>query len=236
MIDIHTHILHGIDDGPSQAEQSVKLLKLQKSMGVDKVILTPHFYSEHSTIDMFVLNCKSAFNNLMLNIEGDQAGEVIPDLLLGAEVLYNPSLVSFEDIDKLAIFGTDYILIELPYTKQFEYSIIDSLDRMMCNYNLTPIIAHIDRYPYIGKNLSIVNELIDIGCMIQVNADSVINPQMRDFIWALMDESLIDFVASDCHNLADRKPNVPDALKIVSEEYSKDYISHLDKVAARTFG
>jgi protein-tyrosine phosphatase len=212
------------------------LLKLQKNQGVDRVILTPHFYAAYSSINRFILDCKSAFNSLALTIEENQDADNIPEIVIGAEVLYDPLVVSFEDISKLAIAGTDYILIELPYAKQFEHSIIDSLDRMMCNYNLIPIIAHIERYPYIGKNLSIISELMEIGCKIQVNADAIINPQTRNYIWTLMDKWSVDFIASDCHNLVDRKPNVMDAIKIVSEQYSREYVSYLDKVAMNTFG
>ena len=111
-IDFHSHILPGIDDGSRNIEESVALLDMMAEDGVDIVCATPHYYSHEISIDKFVERRNNAYERLKPHLKDNH-----PKILLGAEVLYNHSLVQCDDLSKLCLQGTDYLLWEMPYSK-----------------------------------------------------------------------------------------------------------------------
>ena len=99
LTDIHTHILPFIDDGAENLEQSVAMLQQEKSTGVDRVILTPHYYCQRQTLEDFLSKREKYFREL----ETACRGISVPQMRLGAEVRYSVDLMEL-DINKIALF------------------------------------------------------------------------------------------------------------------------------------
>ena len=111
MIDLHTHILPQIDDGSQSVPESVSLLREERRQGVDTVFLTPHFYAEENCPVSFLKKRYRAWRKLEPYLFPG-----LPTVRLGAEVQYFEGICAVEDIRHLRIVGTDYLLLEMPFS------------------------------------------------------------------------------------------------------------------------
>ena len=144
LIDIHSHILQNIDDGSESVEMAIELLKESANQNVGTVVLTPHYYpSEKQTVESFLNNRQKALE-LLKGEMGKQEFD-FPHLKLGAEVALTADLSKVQDIEKLAIEGTNYILIEMSYEVWQDW-MFENLYFLIAAKNLIPVIAHIERY------------------------------------------------------------------------------------------
>ena len=144
MIDFHTHILPGMDDGSRDLEQTYLMLDEMKKKGIDAVVATPHFDMESESIDSFISRRDEAFSKLELD-------ESYPEIILGAEVLYTGDyLYNAEGIEKLCMGNTRFMLIE-GQIERWEVGFRDCLLKLMLEKDIIPIIAHIERYIDIGR-------------------------------------------------------------------------------------
>ena len=199
MIDIHSHIIPNVDDGSKSMEESISMIKEELKLGVNSIILTPHFRrrmfeTSSDKIYLSFLNLQEEVKKLNLNI----------DLYLGQEI-YIHSLEGFkktlEMISNKEIYtfsNTKYILIEFSYTDDID---ITEAAYMATVKGYVPIIAHIERYQYINS-IEKVEEIMATGALVQVNASSVIGKdggKAKRFIKKLIKKGYIDFVASDIH-------------------------------------
>ncbi len=216
MIDLHCHILPGIDDGATDVAQSKKMLTLLKEQGVTSAVLTPHFYPEAISIDDFLSTRNEAYYKIKDNS---------PLLLkLGVEVAYSRHLANLGDIEKLCIEGTQYLLLELPFSSNWPAFMIDDIQRMAANFGVTFIIAHIELYPAAHKNFDFIKKLRDIGCLFQIDTQSLSKVTLSDklFLKKLYRHDCLHFLASDCHNTTDRKPDLAEGYiklqKLLGEE------------------
>jgi len=112
-IDFHTHILPAVDDGSKSVEESLEMLAMEREQGVETVVLTPHFYPQSDRPHRFLDRRQRAFEKLM----AAGGAEQLPRFRLGAEVYYFNGIGSWEGLKDLAIEGTKYVLIEMPFTK-----------------------------------------------------------------------------------------------------------------------
>ena len=199
MIDFHTHILPGVDDGARSEEESIAMLRRQRRSAVDRICLTPHFYPGHQTLEGFLDQRTEAWERLCRCMEG----ETFPELRLGAEVHYSPDILQM-DLRQLTLGDTDYLLLELPHGRYPAY-IVQVIQKMM-EEGLTPILAHVERFPYFRKDPSLLKRLIDLGALGQVSADTLHLRLDKGFSKACLYCGLAHVVGSDAHNTTDRKP------------------------------
>jgi len=202
MVDLHCHILPGIDDGAADAQQSKEMLDLQKSQGVSGAVLTSHFYPETVSFEEFLDKRDEAY---------DKIKATSPILLKrAAEVAYTRHLANLGDIEKLCIEDTQYLLLELPFSADWTTAMIDDIQRMSANFGVTFIIAHIELYPAAHKNFDLIKKLRDIGCLFQIDTQSVMSMSLTEkmFLKKLFRHGCFHFLASDCHNTTTRKPNL----------------------------
>lgn len=222
MVDIHTHVLPGIDDGSKSPEMSLEMLRESKAQGVDTVIATSHCYLKHEDdVDDFLKRQKESYKLLMDNIKHE---EELPDIKLGCELKIETDFSGFKNIDKLCIEGTNYILIEMPYTAwmPFVYDVL---------YNLTihgfrPIMAHIDRF-YTHKDD--FKNLWDLDLIYQINADSFIIPKVRKIMPFYFKNNMVQLIGSDMHNTNTRPQRIGEAYNIIDEYYGKECTYYLKK-------
>ena len=218
MIDIHTHIVHGVDDGPSSIQQSIRMVLEAEKLGVRKIIATPHYHPE-------VFGSKqvqSHFDDLKKRMDGCGI-----DLFLGYEVFIQPNLPErIHAGEPLTLGNTGYLLLELPYDNipLYAYDVIYKLHLE----NIIPIIAHPERNMAFMKNLHSFIHFIEKGCLVQLDAGSVLGAygkRSRAFAKKILQLQLFDFIASDAHCAEDYNSRYPQAFhKItgwVGEEYAK---------------
>lgn len=224
MVDLHCHILPGIDDGAKTLQDSIELLKLEKAQGVKSVALTPHFDIEKMSVSDF---CNLRKESLELLKSADEFSEIGITVKTGAEVYYSPKLYSVE-LAPLCIEDTDYILIELPVTSK-PYELSNVLQNILnCGY--TPILAHIERYQYFAENPILLYELIMEGCLAHINAraidggGNISNISMKYLKWGLA-----QIICSDCHSIEHRSPNTEEALTQISRKLGNDYSERIKK-------
>lgn len=226
MIDIHTHILPGLDDGAQNKSESLEIINELYRQGVDKIIFTPHFYSDNERIDAFVLRRKSAYEF----IKSDLPSQI--EYSLGAEVyltkfLFTPS--NIEIMQKLCLGSSNRMLIELPYGDIDSDEISEQIQKIKSMGFLT-ILAHPERYLHEPGINRLYKDLCAQGCEIQLNAASIQERELAKYIKTLLkfDWQKV-FLGSDSHNMRRRCPKIKNALEQVGVEYTADMVKMLSK-------
>lgn len=220
MIDIHSHILPEIDDGAKDIKESIELLEELNKQGVNHVFLTPHFYPMETTLEDFLLIRKNCFDKLT----GKSHQKGLPKIYLGAEVFYFRGIGKSQDIKKLRLENTDYLLLELS-NSNIDQCVLADIREIKENLGLTPIIAHIERYSKEKGFRNLLNLIKEGICLAQVNTESLVYKPYNKKTKKLIKKGYISFIASDAHSVSERPPMFTEALKIIdesklSEEYS----------------
>lgn len=200
MIDIHTHILPGVDDGSKTFEESVNMIRCARDEGFRGIVLTPHFHTENRMTSTVAEN-KKRF--LMLK-KAIRAQGIDTFLFLGNEVYYTSEIIGlvgkgyFETIN-----GSRYLLVEtMRYSLDF-YSLEVFLNKLR-GKGYIPIIAHPERYDFIQEDPNVLIRLIQDGNLAQLNLLSLIGfygEAARDTAEILLTHNMIHFLASDAHRV-----------------------------------
>jgi len=211
MIDIHSHVVFGVDDGAKTEKDTRDLLEESYRQGVRTIIATPHRRRGMFETDIEII--RENFKRVE-----EIAAEVASDLrvYLGSEVYYKEGEI--EKIEsgvypKLA--DTDYVLVEFPY--EMRYKEIHRAINKVILLGLTPVVAHVERYNDVDEKG--VQELINMGAYIQVNAASVLKPKLigdkhkhyKKRAKKYLDQELVHFIASDMHNMDSRRTFMKEA-------------------------
>lgn len=221
MIDFHTHILPNIDDGASSTKMSNDMVSELKKQGVKNIVLTPHFYSHNTSLDTFVKKRKESYNNLLLSNSAN-------DLILGSETYFSKYIFKYKDISELLIGNSNYILFEIPFQNFSPKEIEEHIYRFMTAYNVTPILAHIERYPYLLNN-NVLRSIKHMGCLLQVNLSSVNKGFFKKRqLLKLIDSGIIDLLGTDCHNLTSRPPIYKKYIEMISKSIGYDAINEIN--------
>jgi protein-tyrosine phosphatase len=220
VIDIHNHLLFGVDDGMPTMEGSIEVLTDMYKYGYSSVILTPHYI----TNSRYNSSAKENFHRLKL-LRDELKNRNIPlKLYLGNEIFIDDNIYELlKNGEIYSLNGTSYILVELPMDG--EYSDYIEVFKDLMSKGCHVILAHPERYLAFQKDYKKVNELIKIGVYLQSNIDSLIGkygPAAEKMIKKLLSEKKIAFLATDIHR---RKHNYTDwnkakeiALKYISED------------------
>ena len=221
LIDIHCHILPKVDDGPDSVEESLKILKDMKRQGIKHVIVTPHYRPE-----MFEPSMKRviySYRHLR-----DIAYEMGVSMSLGCEYYRNEQIIDHMDNRKRpSMAGSRYVLIEFsmndlfPTVRNYVYELV--------THGCQPIVAHVERY-FCCQKMEKIQELKDMGALVQLNAGSVLGEEgwkLKIFCLDLMKKDLVDFIASDTHNTSDRKLNLKKCASYVTKKMGKQYAERI---------
>lgn len=218
MTDAHIHILPEMDDGSDSVETSQKMLEILKEQGVTKIIATPHFYNHREeSVEAFLEKRQEAYEKL-------GAPE---NMLLGAEVAIENGISKVEGIEKLAVQGSDIILLEFPYTGYSNW-MGEEVYNIAVTYKLKPVIAHIHRYlQYYSKD--VMNQVLNTKAIFQINNEAFGNFRERRFVQKLIKEGCPILFGSDSHNLEKRKPNWDLLKKKVKQPVIDEAVKLLEK-------
>ena len=208
MIDIHSHVLVDVDDGPKNLEDAIELLKQAKNEGVTDIIVTPHHL--HPNWDN---EAKNVYEGLELLKAQKEVQDIGINLHPGQEIRIKDEL--FKELDSnqaIALANSQYILIELPsgHVPSSTKQIIFELQKR----GYTPIIAHPERNKAIANDLKLLYELVNSGALAQLTTTSLnggLGKKLQQVSLQMIDYNLVHFIASDAHNV-DSRPFIMDSL------------------------
>lgn len=224
VIDFHSHVLPGVDDGSASLEESIALLRMQKQQGSSCVIATPHFYAHHDTPERFLKRRAHAEKILR---EEMQKYPDLPELKIGAEVHFFKGISNSDVISELTIDSKRCILIEMPVSPWAE-SAYRELEELYVRRGIVPIVAHIDRYISRFRTFGIPKRLSELPVVVQANAEFFLNRSTSSMALRMLKNGGIQLLGSDCHNLKDRKPDIGEALTLIRQRLGDDVIAHIN--------
>lgn len=204
LIDVHNHSMPGVDDGSQDSDMTFQMLQMAYEEGIRAVILTPHYKSTMS--DETTQKRYAAYRKACLMAE-----KVSPrlKLYLGEELYYDSKMVQrLREGRALTLNGTQYVLAEFPVYVDYPYIRQAVQDLWAAGY--LPVLAHIERYEAL-KKMDHVEELVELGAYIQVNAESVIGKagfRTKHYLMKLIKKDLVHFVGTDAHNISSRPPQM----------------------------
>ena len=199
MVDFHTHILPGIDDGSNSVITSKKMLDAMREQNVQTIVATPHFAPETEEVSSFIARRQTALAEITPHL-GDI--KIIP----AAEVKYCRNISKIEGIGKASIGDCGYILVEMTY-REWNKQIVDDVIAIMDTTGIVPILAHVDRYWDKDTN-KYFDRFLDAGVLMQLNVSAFEGFWERRKFIKLINEGKIHLLGSDCHNMTKRKPNL----------------------------
>ena len=211
MIDFHSHILPGIDDGSDSAEMSLEMLRMEAEQGIDTVVATPHFYARYESAEEF-LRKREAAEKVLREAMAHEKG--LPKLAVGAEVYFFRGISETDFLSHMAIKGTNCVMIEMP-PAPWEDAIYRELVRIREKKGLIPVIAHVDRYIGRFRTYRIPERLAELPVLVQANADFFLDRSMESLALKMMKRGQIHLLGSDSHNLTSRKPNIGPARELI---------------------
>jgi len=213
MIDIHSHVLSGMDDGASSVEESLAMLEIARESGTAGIVATPHCNSEFAYQPELVERAIAELNAL--------AGGK-PHVHRGCEfhlTFDNMSLLEKQP-SAYTINGRQYLLIECPDAHVGAYT--EAVLQRLLNGRLIPIVAHPERNLFLQRNIDRIRAWVDMGCLMQVTAMSItggFGGAARTASAQLLDAGLAHVVASDAHSAQYRTPELREAHAAVQSRY-----------------
>lgn len=221
MIDFHSHIIPGIDDGSKDINMSIKMLCESYKMGVNTVVATPHCYiREQGDIQNFLKRRQEGIKKLIEAVENSNMP--LPKIKIGAEVRVFYDIADIESLRPLCIENSDYILVEMPYGK-WDENCYDFLYRLIIK-GMRPVMAHIERFYAHEKEFY---NLEALNLTYQVNAESLTLPEMKKPIENLFKRGMIQFLGSDMHNTTTRTSNMDEAKEVIKKKYGYDCYNYI---------
>lgn len=212
MIDFHTHVLFGVDDGPKTINQAFEMLYEMKQQGISHVVLTPHVNIKNFD--------KKDIQERNFHLLEEMAKHLEIKLYLGAEI-YLPFKFPALPFENFTI-GNKHVLL-LEFSPLIDTPIFDHVYNLK-HQGYQVVIAHIERYRYLTYDD--YSDLKSIGALFQVNSSSLFKSPFNRFykiVRQLLKDRLIDIVASDSHNLTNRVPNLDKAFQIIKKNVSLEY-------------
>ncbi len=237
MIDFHSHILPGIDDGSRNMEETARLLKMEHQQGVETVVATPHFYADSDSVSHFLKKRSESFAEVsdFADQQRAQGEDWMPKIIVGAEVYYFPEMGKADLLPSLCLEGTSLILLEMPFA-QWTKSMYEDISRIIKKQKLTVILAHIERYYPFQKDKSIWQQVFELPLYAQINAGSFQDRKKRKFNLKFIDTGFPVLLGSDCHNTEYRKPNLADGRAVLKEKSGGDVLKSIDELGERLLG
>lgn len=234
MIDFHSHVLPGIDDGSQSVGMSLRMLEESFRLGIDHMVATPHFDANVTSPSVFLAERQRAAEQLLQAIDAYPQVD-FPQLTLGAEVLYFPGISVAEEITQLRMGRTPCILIEPPM-KPWTRQILDEIEQMGRNFQLAPVIAHVDRYMRLLKDETLLDRVLERRMLVQVNASYFLYRESKAQAIRNLQNGKLHFLGSDCHNMDKRRQNLNLARETIQAAGAEAILNALDKKGRHILG
>ena len=222
MIDIHSHLLYGVDDGAKTPEDSLKMLEQAAEQEITDIVLTPHY--------------RKGLFPYPLEVIKERFLELVP-LAKNLGITLHPGCEYFADSRIMEHITSgrcftlnegEYILLEFDY--KTDYNSIRSFAESCIFCGFYPVIAHAERYEVFIKEFGLLSDFSKMGCLVQLNADSILGvsggPAKR-LCKRILKKELADIIASDCHDTGERGNRLRDGYLYVEKRFGSDTAKRL---------
>lgn len=222
--DIHNHILPGLDDGSGSMQETLELVQSEHDQGVRHIVFTPHY--RRGMFEIPQEEKQAVFHRAY-----SQLADQFPDMhfYLGCEYYADPHMMRrIGPDDSYRMPGGEAVLTEFGY--EMKFGTLMNVVNALCKEELIPIMAHIERYQCLLKDMDLLTELKAAGAKLQINCDSVIGKsgfKVKRYCMKALEAGLIDFVASDAHNMGQRSVHIAEAVKQVRSKCGDDVAENI---------
>jgi protein-tyrosine phosphatase len=224
VIDLHCHLLPGIDDGPKKIEESIAMAKIAVRDGIKVIACTPHIYQ--GAYDNDAQSIKKAMHAFQKRLDREH---IKLQLTYGADTHVHPRLI--EEIKKgwvPTLNNSHYLLIE--FNHHISSPFYESYTKQMMDEGLIPIITHPERLDYIDQFYPVITRLIQAGAWIQITAASLtgrFGSKAKRFAMKFLVEGKIAILATDAHSVKHRPPILSEGLKVAEFILGKEEANRL---------
>src|SRR5690606_32502920 len=214
VIDLHAHVLPGIDDGPATWDEALALVRMAAAEGITDMVATPHMMPDGAFANhrRYVLPLVEELRDRLRRQRIDVT--IHP----GGEVYMSPDLVARLERGELLTYGDAgrYMLVELPASELPDYA--ERIVSDLVHLGITPIIAHPERNTAIASKPQLARRLVEAGALLQVNASSLRSRhEAREAAKYLLTHGYVHFVATDCHGVYARRPSLGKYVDMLAE-------------------
>ncbi len=238
-VDLHCHVLPGMDDGAAYCKESIAMLEKMREDGCKGVAATPHYYCEESIAE-FLERRANAYAALRISLQADESNWHYP-ILLGAEAAYRKGLAEDPGLEKLCFCTPDgkysrYLLLEMPFSR-WTASVLSDVREIVYTRNITPILAHLERYEGVTSEESIA-DVLDMDVIVQMNAGAVLRNKKKAV--KMVRTGTAQVLGTDAHNLGNRAPNMADGLRVLNRnglgKAAKELLQNNETIFANVCG
>ena len=225
MIDLHSHVLFDIDDGPETLYESMRLCEMGVEYGIDRIAATSHLYHPDEIADFLRRRNDRV---LRLREEIKQRGLQLR-LYAGAEVFVDDSIFRAQHLDKVTLNGSRYLLIEFDFHGLSARRLIRYVDAVF-EMGLVPIIAHPERYSYLQQDFALVQFLVERGALFQINADSLAGLtgfEEFDLAYRMVRHHAASFIATDAHSHLGRANDLLRMIRSFPPDISRETLDYM---------
>lgn len=226
IIDLHCHILPGMDDGSPDPETSVEMLRRQARQGVEVVCATSHYYADQNSIGTFCDRRAAALERLQAVLP-----EGLPRIVPAAEVSYFSGISGRRGLSRLCIPGTRTLLLEMPFTQWNDFQ-TEEVEALVLDRNYHVVLVHPERFCGSRKNLEKLWQLEELPVGFQVNAGTLLRWRSRKLGLELLRGARYPLLGSDCHNLTSRPPNLEEGRRVICRKMGQAFVDRMDQNAA----
>lgn len=227
MVDIHSHILPGLDDGPEDFEVSLEMLRVARQANTTDIVATPHASPSYRYEP-----------ELISDLIGKLQSAVEDDIKIhrGCDFHLSPQNIqaALREPSRFAINGLRYLLVEFPELTLFQ-GIEQVLNNLM-SVGLMPIVTHPERNRHLAADIPRLRRWVAQGIPLQITAQSLLGtfgPELARWCLQMLNEGLVHFVASDAHDLLKRPPRLDAARVFLAEQFDEEFADLLLEVHPR---
>lgn len=229
MIDTHSHVLFGVDDGAQTLEESIEMLKVAQADGLTKVINT-----SHSVPGIKFENDTTRLRNIYDQVVDEmQRQELTVELVNGSEIMLTPlALEWLHDHKVQTINDTSWVLVEIPWNKNLLFDIDeDQALAKVKEMGYRILIAHPERYPQVQNNYAKLAQWQSLGYAFQINRTSLFDTNLKiilNLAWRMLDDGYCDVIGTDAHKFTGMRVNkLQDIYDILAQKYGTEEAQRL---------
>lgn len=221
--DTHVHIIPHVDDGAKNFDMAMEMIDEEVNHGVENIVLTPHIYphlfeKRDDVINEYFCRIKKAALQRYPNLK----------ILLGYEIHVTTEMDKYFKDFKYTIEDSKYVLCEFSHRDSFLF-IKEQLSKVFY-YGYTPIVAHAERCYCLASNIDYIEEIVNMGCLIQLSASSIYGDngrKIKKVCKRIISRNLVDMICSDAHDITRRTVNIKKCFKYIKKKFGKNVAQEL---------
>ena len=226
LVDMHCHILPGMDDGSPDVDTSFVMLRQQAEQGIEAVCATSHYYVDQNSITTFCERRAVALEKLLAVLPGG-----LPRIIPAAEVAFFSGISERAGLERLCIERTKTLMLEMPFTEWNDFQ-VEEVSALVLDRGFHVVLVHPERFCASKGNVWRLRELEDLPVALQVNARTLMRWRTRRLGLKLLQETRYPLLGSDCHNLTTRPPNLAEGRKVAAQKLGEAFLAKMDQSAA----